>query len=205
MFLEKNIEGYLFKDLLSLIGPPPTKNQQDEGVTYPLVMTAFAGIELMGALLSDDQFNASNGKTYFRNYWTKYLYPSVMDGDKIADYLYQLVRHGIAHVFLLKGPIGIVRRQPAYHLKRDESGLFFVDAVQLANDFIRSYESNVPSMQSASTGKVNNATMTTRLGEIEAVYNDQAAKCPTPNISGTVLTFSVAYSSTTPKVNTYKI
>lgn len=195
-FLKHNVEGYLFNDLRALQGPPPPPGTQDPGLCYPLLMTSFAGIELLGALLCEEPFRRDAGNIYFRGYWIKYLYPLLPESEETACTLYQLVRHGIAHAYVLKGPIGVVRRQPAFHLKRDVSGLFYVDAVQLAEDFMKSYESNVLSILSTTTGAVNHATMTTRLGEIEAAYNDQAAKRPITFAPGAVMAESVAYSST---------
>lgn len=195
-FLKKNIEGYLFSDLRSIVGTPPQTGHQDAGVGYPLVMTAFAGIELLGALLSERRFNTSNGRIYFQNYWTEYLYPSVIDSVAIADALYQLARHGIAHTYLVKGSLGIVRRQPTIHLKHLDGGLVYIDAVQLAEDLIQSYNSKVSAIASLSTGTVNGETMRQRLNEIESKYNTQATSNPLTSFPRATVAESPAVSTT---------
>ena len=51
-FVENDIRGNLFSDLRAMQKIP---------VTFPLLMTAFAGIELFGALLSQSPFDAYAG------------------------------------------------------------------------------------------------------------------------------------------------
>jgi len=195
-FLAKNIEGYLFNDLRSLIGTPPLAGQEDKGVGYPLVMTAFAGIELLGALLSKKTFDAHDGDIYFKNYWTKYLYLSLPDTENIGVSLYRLVRHGIAHSYVLKGQIGVLRRQPSLHLKRNDGGLVCIDAVQLANDLIQSYDSIVPSIVALRTGTVNGITMSQRLNEMEDRYKTQASSRPLSSFPNITVAESTAISTT---------
>ena len=200
-FLKKNVEGYLFHDLQSLIGPAPLPDQTDSGVGYPLLMTSFAGIELLGALLSVKKFDTNSGSTYFKSYWTIYLYPSLQDGNMIADSLCQLVRHGIAHAYVLKGQIGVGRRQPALHLKRDASGLVYVDAVKLAEDLIKSYETKIFSIVSSKTGNVNGNTMAQRLNEMEQAYKAQAISRPLPAFPSTVAESAAVSTSFVPLVS----
>lgn len=122
-FVQHNIKGYLFGDL---------RKMQAIEVGYPLLMTTFAGVELVGALTSTSTFDRSHGSPYFLSYWTTYLYPSLGSTKQVGEVLYQLIRHGIAHGFVLKGPMGVVRNDSASHLTRDSSGLILVDAVQCA-------------------------------------------------------------------------
>ncbi len=106
-FLKHNVEGYLFSDL---------REMQRIPIGYPLLMATFAGIELLGALLSTSQFDKEKGSDYFTSYWTTWLYPNLNNTETIGRVLYKLVRHGIAHSFMLKGPIVIVHSQPGIHL-----------------------------------------------------------------------------------------
>jgi hypothetical protein len=165
-FLQHNVEGYLFGDL---------REMQCVPVGYPLLMTAFAGIEMLGALLSTSRFSARNGPTYFGSYWKTHLYPSLKGTEGIGNVLYKLARHGIAHAFVVKGPIGVVRSQPTLHLTQDSQGMFFIDAVQLANDFMESFEARVKPLVASVTGAINRTTMSARLQEMETDYQTQAA------------------------------
>jgi hypothetical protein len=166
-FLHHNVEGYLFHDL---------REMQRVLVGYPLLMTTFAGIELLGALLSPSRFNKGVAWRYFGSYWETYLYPEVKNTNKIGEVLYQLVRHGIAHNFVLKGPIAVIRWQPPNHLTRDPEGVIYVDAVELANDFIESFTTRVKALVASKAGEVNSVTMAARLEEMETEYGDQATK-----------------------------
>jgi len=66
-FIDHDIRGNLFRDLRAMQKIP---------VTFPLLMSTCAGIELAGALLCGDgeKFNCYQGRTYFSNFWTQYLY-----------------------------------------------------------------------------------------------------------------------------------
>jgi hypothetical protein len=123
-FVEHNIEGYLFNDL---------RHMQQIPVGYPLLMATFAGIELLGALTSPATFNPYRGSSCFQSYWTAHLYPRLKDTNRIGKVLYKLVRHGIAHGFVLKGPIGVTRDATHLHLTRNADGIIRVDAVRLAD------------------------------------------------------------------------
>lgn len=166
-FLQHNVEGYLFGDL---------REMQRIPIGYPVLMTAFAGVELLGALLSPLPFNTFQGAVYFNSYWQTHLYPKLKDAETVGNVLYQLVRHGIAHGFVLKGPMAVVRSDPAVHLTRDSNGLIYVDAVQLANDLMASFAAHVKPLISTTTGTVNGVSMAARLKEMDTAYQTQANK-----------------------------
>ena len=165
-FLHHNIEGYLFHDL---------REMQRVPVGYPMLMTTFAGIELLGALLSASGFNTRSGPIYFSSYWETHLYPRLKDTKAIGNEIYQLVRHGIAHNFLLKGPMAVVRSEPTVHLTLDSDGNRLVDAVQLATDFMDSFTARVKPLVGSTAGEANGLTMVARLQEMETASRAQAA------------------------------
>jgi len=75
-----------------------------------------------------------DGRFHFAHFWETYLYAASPRKDAGAP-LYQLVRHGVAHVFGTKGPIKVTKNTPAWHLVRDPSdGSVHIDATQLALD-----------------------------------------------------------------------
>jgi hypothetical protein len=51
-FLERYVEGYLFADLQSMAAVKVPAGQYG-ALGYPMMMTALAGVELLGALTSD--------------------------------------------------------------------------------------------------------------------------------------------------------
>ena len=190
-FLQHNVEGYLFGDL---------REMQRVPIGYPLLMTTFAGIELLGALLSTSRFNTHHGSVYFTSYWKTHLYPGLKDTEAIGNVLYQLVRHGIAHGFLLKGRMAVVRSQPGVHLTQDSSGVIYVDAVQLATDLMDSFTAQVKPLVRSTGGGVDVTSMAARLREMDADYRAQAAKLPVASVfpSDTVATTAAVSHSMAP-------
>ncbi|MCE9605703.1 MAG: hypothetical protein K8U03_12485 [Planctomycetia bacterium] len=163
-FLEHTVEGYLFKDLGQMKAMPMPMG-------YPFVMTAFAGIELLGSLLSEKKFDPNSGNEYFVSYWFNCLYPSRTHANskEIGQHLYRLARHGIAHCYLLKGPVAIVHSQPDRHLKKDDLGVIYVDAIQLADDLMDSYFKMVKNISDAVGQR-----MEERFKEMDKAYRKKA-------------------------------
>jgi hypothetical protein len=143
LFLKHNVEGYLFKDLAAMRNIPSIGTESGGGLGYPLLFTCFAGIELLGALTDPNKFDTNSGGTYFANYWQSYLYPATHLGKAEVEIVYRLARNGVAHNFLLKGELGVVKGDPALHLKHDSFGKFIIDASQLSEDLEASYTQRV--------------------------------------------------------------
>lgn len=173
-FLQRNVEGYLFEDLRTMKAASLPPGKEAGVVGYPLLMSAFAGIELLGALLSPIQFDKNKGAHYFGSFWRDYLYPNDSCRAAAGDALYQVIRHGLAHVYVTKGDIWVVKHVPAMHLVRADDGSIWVDAAQLADDLEESYDSRVKPLLAASDG-ICGASMTMRLGEMDVAYRAQAA------------------------------
>jgi hypothetical protein len=133
-FLQKNVEGYLFEDLQTMKAATLAPGKQAGAVGYPLLMSAFAGIELLGALLSDSPFDKNKGAAYFDDFWRNHLYSTDPCRAAAGKALYQLVRHGLAHVYVTKGDIVVFKHAPAMHLVRAPDGSIYIDAAQLADD-----------------------------------------------------------------------
>jgi hypothetical protein len=174
-FLQKNVEGYLFEDLRTMKAASPAPSKQEGAVGYPLLMSAFAGIELLGALLSPTEFDKDNGSHYFSSFWKDYLYSGDPCRAAAGNTLYKLARHGLAHVYVTKGDISVCKGDPTMHLVRALDGSICVDAAQLADDLEHCYNSKVKPLVTGS-GAINGASMSMRLGEMEAAYRAQAAQ-----------------------------
>jgi hypothetical protein len=136
---------------------------------YPMLSTAFAGIELLGALTYPNSFAPHQGAAHFAHFWENYLYPSAGRKDVGAP-LYQLVRHGVAHVFVAKGPINVHKKNPTWHLVRDSDGSVHIDAWELKVDLQRTYTGVICGNTSLT------ATMAKNLNEMERTYTEQARK-----------------------------
>lgn len=189
-FLRHNVENYMIKDL---------REMQRIPVTYPLLMTTFAGIELLGALFSNSKFNTYSGEQYFCCYWNQYLYPTLANKESIGEQLYNLMRHGIAHAFLLKGPVVVGRSQPGSHLTVNADGILYVDAVLMADDFVKSYNENVrPIITDINSDVVLGVSK--RMDEIKLEYEKQAGKKfrPTDFPLGTEATTAALSHSVSP-------
>jgi hypothetical protein len=170
IFLQETVEGYLLEDLNTMKLASPRPGKQAGGVGYPLLMTTFAGIELLGALLSSDTFDKEKGAQYFGDFWRNYLYPTDSGRAAAGNTLYHLVRHGLAHVYVTKGNIVVFKHQPKMHLVISNES-FCVDAAQLAEDLEHCYKTKVKALIVAST-----ASATIRLNEMATAYQIQAAK-----------------------------
>jgi hypothetical protein len=172
-FLAHHVEKYLFYDIRFM--------EQDDanggGVGYPMLMTCCAGIELLGALRSTSRFQTHGcGDKYFADYWQNCLYPPPSRFAGHHARVYQLVRHGIAHLFFTKGNIGVVRKQPTLHFMSDRSGLFLIDAVQFGRDLIDSYTRAVKPILSDPARLAEKAGMEARLAEMESEFGSQATR-----------------------------
>ncbi len=174
-FLQRNVEGYLFEDLQTMKAASPAPGKQAGAVGYPLLMSVFAGIELFGALVSATRFDKDKGAQYFGSFWRNYLYSPDSDRAAAGDTLYQLVRHGLAHVYVTKGDISVFKRVPAMHLVRAPDGSICVDAAQLADDLEHCYKSKVKPLV-AGSGRISGASMKVRLEEMVDAYRAQAAQ-----------------------------
>lgn len=164
-FLKRNVEGYLFSDLKVMQGIP---------VTYPLLMSTFAGMELLGELLATKKME---GREYFVEYWSKYMYPS-SSLSGAGDSLYTLVRIGIMHCFAPRGPIA-VSRDGAEPL-RAAGDVVIVDAVRLANDFVESYEVRVKPLVRATGGEVSGMSMAARFQGMKNEWGRKAKRALDP-------------------------
>ena len=172
-FLKENVEGYLFKDLDALIAVGPLPGENLGAVGYPLLITTFAGIELLGALASAKKFDPRSGAYYFTSFWGTYLYPADRQRVDAAGPIYKLVRHGLAHAFVVKGDIVVGKSGP--HLGRFPSGAVCIDAAQLAQDLKNSYYRFIGPQVDKTAGPLNRNTMTSRLNEMADEYERQAA------------------------------
>jgi hypothetical protein len=170
--LAHNIDGYLAWD----VGSMSLDDADGRGVGYPLLMATCAGIEFLGALLSPTEFQVhGQSSANFVRYWGDVLYPSPSPNSGFGQLIYGLARCGIAHGFLLKGEVRVIRHEPQLHLKRDADGNFVVDAVQLARDFLNSYWFRIARDLTDPAKAALRARMESRLSEMEIIFAKEGA------------------------------
>lgn len=172
-FLKENVEEYLFEDLNTMkwVSLPPGKTTGALG--YPILMATFAGIELLGTLVSPTTFSGTVGGQYFYNFWKDYLYKGSPQGD-MGALIYKLTRNGLMHLYAVKGSITVTRNEPNKHLKYDTyCDVIYIDSIQLANDLIHVYKNDIQPLITKTGGTINGFTMADRLKEIESDYNNK--------------------------------
>jgi len=172
-FLDLYVEKYLFEDLDNMAGLTPKKGKQEGAAGYPIVLTVFAGIELLGALVRPAKFDVGDGRKCFRHYWQECMYRPRHRRD-IADAIYSLVRNGLAHGFAVKGSIWVCKNQPNRHLTRDDQGRLWIDACELIRDLKDSYTNHVkPSVLNKTSVAYMN--MQTRFDEMTKEFTTEVA------------------------------
>lgn len=208
-FLKDNVEGYLFGDLRKMKVTSP----EEVGVGYPLLMTTFAGIEILGALLSKKPLitkkahakqkthaRANDGWVYFGAYWKDHLYPTPSPRAAFGAPLYQLVRHGIAHTFTMKGNLGVLQGCPELHLALDANGRFVIDAALLADDLVASYARDVSPMLDKPMSDPKRSMMQLRLDEMTQLDSEVVASYWKELGKATVVHSHITVVTTTPPI-----
>lgn len=164
-FLTDIVEGRLFGDMTAMKSITCQPGQTTGAVGYPLLMAAFAGIELLGTLLSQSRFDKNQGASYFRDAWQR-IYPDPQK-SRLADIIYTLGRHGLAHLYAPKGPITVHKGNPTLHLQTTADTID-VDANQLADDLAKGYHGTIKPLLSTAA-----AAAEARLNEMQNKYQDE--------------------------------
>lgn len=163
-FLKDVVEDRLFRDMTAMKSITCQSGQTAGAVGYPLLMAAFAGIELLGTLLSKSPFSKSQGASYFRDAW-QHIYPTAPCRD-FADLIYLLGRHGLAHLYVPKGPITVYKGKSNVHL-RTTGNAIDIDANQLADDLVKGYYGTIKPILLADGNAL------ARLNEMETTYTTE--------------------------------
>ncbi len=168
------VEGYLFNDVENMLGITLSDGQQYGAAGYPVVMAINAGIELLGSLQSRSSYDKNNGRVYFCDYWQLGLHNinprySLVGIDELV---YNLVRHGIAHIYAAKLGIKVSKDKPDKHLEIDfETNTLQINIETYYSDFKKSYFDYFKL-----TSKQNGQQMQLRLNEIVDQYGQDSNK-----------------------------
>ena len=143
-FLRTYVSGYLLGDLRSMERFRLPRGRRTGALGYPMVMSVAAGIELLGSLSSPKPTSSHGvGIQQFGRFWREWMYPNDPDRRRLADTVYLLGRHGIAHAFVAKPRILVTRLASAkqHHLRLQHGTVdtLVIDAPTLARDFRRAY------------------------------------------------------------------
>lgn len=141
-FLAKYVDGYLIEDIERLKAVVPEEGKEMGACGYPLVMTVCSGIELLGAVSSPRKIDFRRRdlpSLNFLRYWRTYLYPKDRNFKRAGRGVYGLARHGVAHAFLMKGPLVVTKREAGPPLSRTPEREVVINSTTLADDFINSY------------------------------------------------------------------
>lgn len=147
-FFEKIIEGYLLRDLAGMANIKAS-DERGGGVGYPMLQTIMSGIELLGALISKDSYKSKyGGDQYHKNFWDNVLSKYQPRYKVYNDFFRRLIRHGVAHIFITKGPIAITKENRPSHLYKEQIIIpgrflfdgYIVDVLTFYEDFKSSYE-----------------------------------------------------------------
>jgi hypothetical protein len=130
-FLDQIVNDYLLADLRSMKRVSLEPGEKTGECSYAIVLAVLVGCELLGRLDGAPE----HGEV--ERYWTKYMPTPYRSLGAVAR---ALVRNGLAHIYSTKANIVITKGDPENrHLLRDESGVFYVDCLKLAEDFESSY------------------------------------------------------------------
>ncbi len=128
-FLTRHVDRFLLDDLETMAAMPADTGPGSLGV--PMVLTVFAGCELLGGMLS-----SGTKRSAFVSYWVERLYPGADRAG--AEALYRMVRDGVGHAFIATPGLRVTRSRDERHLTRDGDA-YVIDALSLHDDFRASY------------------------------------------------------------------
>lgn len=180
-YIRDFIDGYLAADITTMMEAQP--NSDNIGaVGYPLVVTVSTGIEALSRLAlpltkkgRSRAVDIGISKKAFLSYWSLYLTPSNPSYADRGEAFYRKVRSGIVHYYLAKGELFVVKGGPEFHMTSDpNSGPVFVDAVQLARDYLASvngWKRWLSQGLNRALAETNWTTIATTLGEERLLIN----------------------------------
>lgn len=180
-FLHTHVEGYLFKDLRNMVNIRLPKNRKIGFLGYPIASSILSGMELLGGLLQTNTFTSTDphaGNRYFCNYWDHFFVPNFPAYRDFKDIFRNLIRNGIAHTYVAKTGIVVIKGDGSSHLKiTEEKGNYYliVDICSLYKDFINSYRRSVePIVFTGTTSTITPIDIQNRLNEMITEYKNKS-------------------------------
>ncbi len=129
------LDRYLIGDLETMVNEV---GQRDRGgLGYPAVHSVVAGIELMGLLVS-----RKTQEEAFNFFWENYFKQEKPCYEGANTMVYRTVRHGTAHIFLVKAGISVTKSGENHFELHEKDGREYlnIDAKCFFEDFKSCYE-----------------------------------------------------------------
>ncbi|MBI2908644.1 MAG: hypothetical protein HYX92_13460 [Chloroflexi bacterium] len=137
-FLADAVEAYLFNDLESMAA----LDRHPGACGYPMLLATLAGMELLGGLLSSDEFCSKRGASKrLESYWEHYFADGTLYAG-LSCIMIKLARNGLAHSSLVKLGIKVAKHSDDHLVVDDEdprNPQLIIDPIQLFRDFKDSY------------------------------------------------------------------
>lgn len=148
-FFDVIVEGYLFHDLENMINLNIMPGEKYGNLGYPIIVSCISGMELLSLVLQQsplptDYYNSQHNylNYYIENYLGQ-IQPNYKQ-NKLPIIIKRLLRNGIAHMFISKPDVIVVKSQKDVHLKKDDvHDVIYIDCIELVKDFKTSYETLV--------------------------------------------------------------
>src|SRR4051794_14911172 len=107
-FLKLFVDQYLLRDLASMaaVSPPPGETG---ACGFSMVLVTLAGCEMLGSITYPRPFRPSEGGRHFAHFGGDALSPTAPVRADLAETIYKLVRHGLAHAFITKPRILVTK------------------------------------------------------------------------------------------------
>lgn len=177
-FFTKHIEGYLFGDLESLERCEADKKTGYGGCGYPKLQTIISGMELLGLLLPEGEIKeGKKHEKHFLNFWNNYLTKFDERYKNKGFFIYNLVRHGLAHNYTTKYGIYIGSEKDfsvEHFWFSIEHQQFFIDPDKFKEDFYKCYKERVsPLIYNASAGNTDLITINEKLTNMLKHYKKE--------------------------------
>lgn len=165
-FLEQFVEGYLLSDLETMSHDNVAAGKRFGAVGYPMMTTLFAGMELLGGLLTplDEAFTPdAHGSDKFVNFWDNYFCTEHETYIGLGHLIYALIRNGVAHTNVAKHGV-VIHKYSGQTIKVNlDKSEIYVDPNVLFREFESTYLRQVKTISDKSA-------MQERLNQIEAAY-----------------------------------
>lgn len=141
---------------------------------YPIIASVCAGMELLGSLVfpGSEKFADSLADKHFEFFWNEYMAKKPEYVPQLGILFRKLVRHGLAHSFLAKPGVYVLKGDSGQHLRVGNHELL-VDANTLIRDFKEVYKNFwKPSLADSDVRR----HVQTRLGSMLGSYESRSVK-----------------------------
>jgi hypothetical protein len=170
-FLKTVVDDYLLHDLESMANftvQPVTVG----ALGYPMMISTLAGMELLGSLLMPSK-KPNNSEQCFLEYWDNYLVEEQPVYTELGRLFLNLLRHGIAHMFIAKPGI-FIEKGTGHQVTIYDYGSrqeLHLDCIVFFEDFRKSYFHKVKPIVDG-TAKSSRTNVSITQSRLEKIIED---------------------------------